>query len=111
MTAAVTNLVGICEKTGAGTLVLDSGNNATNRFSTFRVTQGIVQITGGSGTGATAIAIVDLATNSLTCGQVTAIRVTSPGRAGSSPNGGRIRAAPPPSLRGSSRRVNQPKAV
>jgi len=39
----------------------------------------VVMISGGSGFGATAIAMVDLDTNSVTCGQVTGITVTSPG--------------------------------
>lgn len=39
----------------------------------------VVLISGGSGTGATAIATVDLETNSVTFGQVTGITVTSPG--------------------------------
>ena len=39
----------------------------------------VVNISGGTGTGATAIATVDLATNSATYGQVTALQVTSPG--------------------------------
>ena len=39
----------------------------------------VVTISGGSGTGATAIASVDLDTTSATYGQVTAITVTSPG--------------------------------
>ncbi len=48
MNATVTNNVGICEKTGTGTLVLDSGNNQTNLFSTLRVSDGLVHITGGT---------------------------------------------------------------
>jgi len=39
----------------------------------------VVMISGGSGTGATAIATVDLSTNSFTFGQVTGLIVTSPG--------------------------------
>jgi len=39
----------------------------------------VVMISGGSGTGATAIATVDLSTNSLTFGQVTGLIVTSAG--------------------------------
>lgn len=39
----------------------------------------VVVISGGSGTGATAIASVDLSPSSPTCGQVTGITVTSPG--------------------------------
>ncbi len=39
----------------------------------------VVLISGGSGTGATAIATVDLETNSVTFGQVTGLTVTSPG--------------------------------
>jgi autotransporter-associated beta strand protein len=48
LTATVTNNVGICEKGGTGTLVLDCGTSRTNRFSTLRVTQGTLQITGGT---------------------------------------------------------------
>jgi len=48
LNATVTNLFGVCEKTGAGTLVLDSGAGFTNRFSTLQITAGMVQITGGT---------------------------------------------------------------
>ena len=48
LTATVTNNVGICEKKGAGTLVLDTGAAGTNRFSTLRVSEGWVHIAGGT---------------------------------------------------------------
>ena len=48
LTATVTNNVGICEKKGAGTLVLDTGAAGTNRFSTLRVSEGLVHVTGGT---------------------------------------------------------------
>ncbi len=48
LNATVTNNAGICEKKGAGTLVLDTGTAGTNRFSTLRVSEGWVHITGGT---------------------------------------------------------------
>jgi autotransporter-associated beta strand protein len=48
VTATVTNQVGVCEKKDTGALILNSGDNATNLFSTFRITQGTVQVTGGT---------------------------------------------------------------
>jgi len=48
LTATVTNNVGLCDKRGTGTLVLDSGTNHTNLFSTLRVSEGLIQITGGT---------------------------------------------------------------
>ena len=46
--ATVTNNAGLCDKRGAGTLVLDSGFSRTNSFSTLRVSEGLLQITGGT---------------------------------------------------------------
>ena len=56
VTATITNNVGICDKRGTGTLVLDSGTGRTNFFSTLRVSEGLLHITGGTH---------DIATNDL----------------------------------------------
>ena len=48
LTAAVTNKVGLCEKKGAGTLVLDTDPGYTNSFSTLSVSEGLVHIKGGT---------------------------------------------------------------
>ena len=48
LTATVTNNTGFCEKKGAGTLVLDNGPVGTNRFSTLRVSAGLIHVTGGT---------------------------------------------------------------
>ncbi|HNX34401.1 MAG TPA: autotransporter-associated beta strand repeat-containing protein [Kiritimatiellia bacterium] len=48
LTATVSNNVGICEKKGTGTLVLDNGSAGTNRFSTLRVSAGLMHIVGGT---------------------------------------------------------------
>jgi autotransporter-associated beta strand protein len=52
---------------------------ALNGVGTGYIGAPAVQITGGSGTNATAVAEVDLAEGSLTKGQVTGIKITSPG--------------------------------
>ncbi len=48
LTASLTNNVGFWEKKGTGTLVLDPGAGSTNYFSTLRVSEGLVHITGGT---------------------------------------------------------------
>ncbi len=48
LTATVTNAVGYWVKKGAGTLVLDTGANLTNFFSTLRVAEGLLHVTGGT---------------------------------------------------------------
>ena len=48
LTATVTNTIGRWVKKGAGTLVLDTGVNQTNFFSTLRVSEGLLHITGGT---------------------------------------------------------------
>ncbi len=44
----MTNTFGMCEKKGAGTLVLDPGATGTNSFSTLRVSEGLIHVTGGT---------------------------------------------------------------
>lgn len=48
VTASVTNSFGVCEKKGAGTLVLDTSTGRTNLFSTLSVSEGLVHVRGGT---------------------------------------------------------------
>ncbi len=48
LTATVTNTFGRWLKRGAGTLVLDTGVNRTNFFSTLRVSEGLLHVIGGT---------------------------------------------------------------